>query len=317
MAILSDIRQSGRFSNCKVKLHMDWRSLPSLSSLRAFVAVAENKSLSGAGRELNVTHAAVSQQVRALEGFLGRQLVIREGRGVALTPEGAQLYNGLSQGFETILETVEELRQDDIVRPLNITMTPSFAVSWLMPRINDFRHKHPEIELMLNPAADVVDLKPGGVDLAIRFGKGNWPPLDSELFVSTNFVVVGASSLIGDRKVTKPGDIIDYPWLQEYGTNELTIWLESQGVFPKGKLNITHLPGYMVLEGLRRGEGISATAKVFIEADIAAGNLQVLFEDGIYTGAGYHLVTRPGVKRPPLKAFIKWLRAMKEEQTGG
>lgn len=293
---------------------MDWRSLPSLSSLRAFVAVAENKSLSGAGRELNVTHAAISQQVRALEAFLGRQLVVRDGRGIALTPEGTQLYNGLSQGFETILETVEELQREDAARPLNITMTPSFAVSWLMPRINDFRHKHPDIELMLNPAADVVELRPGGVDLAIRFGNGEWAGLDSELFIPTNFVVVGASSLIGDRAINRPEDILDYPWLQEYGTNELTIWLERQGVVPKGKLNITHLPGYMVLEGLRRGEGISATAKVFVESDIATGNLRILFEDGVYPGAGYHLVTRPGVKRPPLKAFLKWLRDLRAEQ---
>lgn len=293
---------------------MDWRSLPSLSSLRAFVAVAENKSLSGAGRELNVTHAAVSQQVRGLEAFLGRQLVVREGRGVVLTPEGAQLFNGLAQGFETILDTVEELQQEDMARPLNITMTPSFAVSWLMPRINDFRHKHPDIELMLNPSADVVELKPGGADLAIRFGNGDWTGLESELFIPTNFVVVGASCLIGERKIEEPADILDYPWLQEYGTNELTIWLERQGVVPKGKLNITHLPGYMVLEGLRRGEGISATAKIFVEADIAAGNLQILFEEGFYPGAGYHIVTRPGVKRPPLKAFIKWLRDMKERQ---
>ncbi|MEM5584319.1 LysR family transcriptional regulator [Roseibium sp. AS2] len=293
---------------------MDWRSLPSLNSLRAFAAVAETKSLSAAGRELNVTHAAVSQQVRALEGVLGLQLVAREGRGVALTPEGERLFEGLSSGFETIRETVDELLQDDVARPLNITMTPSFAVSWLMPRINDFRLQNPDIELMLNPCADVVELRPGGVDLAIRFGKGQWAGLDSELFLETNFAIVGASCLIGDRRIDQPEDLLDFPWLQEYGTNELTIWMERQGVVPKGKLNITHLPGYMVLEGVRRGNGISATAKTFLEADIASGSMKVLFEEGVYPGTGYHLVTRPGVKRPPLKAFLGWMRSLRSEQ---
>jgi len=293
---------------------MDWRSLPSLNSLKAFAVVAETKNLSAAGRELNVTHAAISQQIRSLEAFLGLQLVVREGRGVALTPEGERLFEGLSRGFDTIRETVDDLLQDDVARPLNITMTPSFAISWLMPRINDFRLKHPDVELMLNPSAEVVEFRPGGIDLAIRFGAGNWPGLDADLFLSTNFAVVGANCLIGDRKIEKPEDLLDFPWLQEYGTNELAIWLERQGVIPKGKLNITHLPGYMVLEGLRRGDGISATAKTFIEADIEAGNLTVLFEEGIYPGTGYHLVTRPGLKRPPLKAFMSWMRSMRTEQ---
>lgn len=290
---------------------MDWRAIPSLNSLRAFAAVAESKSLSAAGRDLNVTHAAISQQVRALEKHLGLQLINRAGRGVELTEEGAQLYDGLRKGFDAIGETIEAISRNASARPLNITMTPSFAVSWLMPRINDFRHKHPDIELMLNPSAEIVELKPGGTDLAIRFGRGDWPGLDSEQFLTTNFVVVGASCLIGDRKIEKPEDILNYPWLQEYGTNELAHWLERQGVVPHTKLNVTHLPGYMVLEGLRRGEGISATAKAFIEPDIEAGHLRVLFEDGFHSGAGYHLVTRPGVQRPALKAFMSWMRSLR------
>jgi len=296
---------------------MDWRALPSLNSLKVFAVVAETRSLSAAGRELNVTHAAVSQQVRSLENFMGLQLVAREGRGVALTPEGEQLYSGLSGGFETIREAVDALLKDDTARPLNITMTPSFAVSWLMPRINDFRLQYPDIELMLNPTAEVIELKPGGVDLAIRFGGGNWPGLESELLLPTNFAVVGANCLIGDKVIETPEDIIEFPWLQEYGTNELAMWMEEQGVVPKGKLNITHLPGYRVLEGLRRGDGISATAMAFIEPDIASGSLRVLFEDTVRQGTGDYMLTRPGVIRPPLKKLMTWLRSMRDERKAG
>jgi len=292
---------------------MDWRSLPPLNSLKVFAVVAETRSLSAAGRELNVTHAAVSQQVRSLENFMGLQLVVREGRGIALTPEGEQLYSGLSGGFEAILETVDGLLKEDTARPLNITMTPTFAVSWLMPRINDFRLNNPDIELMLNPTAEVMELKPGGVDLAIRFGMGDWSGLESELLLPTTFAVVGANCLIGDKTIENPEDILEFPWLQEYGTNELAIWMEEQGVVPKGKLNITHLPGYMVLEGLRRGDGISATAMAFIKPDVQSGSLRVLFEDTVRPGTGYYMLTRPGVVRPPLKKFLSWLRAMRDE----
>ncbi|MEP3047503.1 MAG: LysR family transcriptional regulator [Roseibium sp.] len=294
---------------------MDWHSIPSLNSLRSFAAVAETKSLSAAGRELNVTHAAVSQQVRALEKHLGLQLISRQGKGVALTEEGEQLFEGLSRGFEAIGETIEALSQNELSCPLNITMTPSFAVSWLMPRINDFRLKNPGIDLALNPSADLVDLGPGGADLAIRYGDGDWAGLESELFFQTEFVVVAAACLIGDKKIEKPEDLVHYPWLQEYGLNEIALWLERQGVVSEKRLSITHLPGYMVLEGLRRGDGITATAKTFVESDIANGTLRVLFKDDVKPFKRYYLVTRPGVQRPALKAFLSWIRSMRPEDT--
>ncbi|WP_417667075.1 LysR family transcriptional regulator [Roseibium sp.] len=293
---------------------MDWRQFPSLSSLRAFSAVAEELNLTAAGRKLNVTHAAVSQQVRALEAHLGTELMQRAGRGVALTANGQFLADGLHDGFGAIAETLEALRRGNEERPLNITLTPSFAVSWLMPRISDFKQKHPEIELMLNPTAEVVTFEPGGVDLAIRFGTGDWEGLESELLLASNYVVVGAASLIGDRVITDPAEIQDFPWLQELGTNELAIWLERQGVVPKSKLNVTHLPGYMVLDGLRRGHGISATAKIFIDSLIDTGILKVLFEDVRPHQSGYHIVRRPGEPRPPLKTFIAWLKEKAAEE---
>jgi len=281
--------------------------MPSLSALRAFAALSETLSFSAAGRKLNVSHAAVSQQVRGLEEVLGVQLAVRQGRGVALTTEGQALAAGLDEGFSTIARTVEGLSAASRSRPLHVTMTPAFAVSWLMPRIAEFRHRHPDIELMLNPTADLVDFAPGGVDLAIRFGDGHWPGLVSEPLLLTNFVIVAATSLVGTDPFPDPARITDYPWLQEYGTNELAIWLERQGVVATRHLNVLHLPGHLMLDGLKRGEGVTATARAFIEADIQSGLLRVLFEDA-RDGSGYHIVTPPGVQRPALKAFASWLR---------
>jgi LysR family glycine cleavage system transcriptional activator len=292
---------------CKKVFHMDWRGIPSLTSLRAFSAVADTLNFSHAGRDLNVSHAAVSQQVRSLEAHLGVSLVMRYGRGVTLTPEGQELARSLENAFQGIRSAVDALADTGSVRPLQVTMTPAFAVSWLMPRISDFRLQHPDIELMLNPTAEVVALAPGGVDVAIRFGDGKWKGLDAEPLLPTTFAIVAARSLVGDREFVDPEQLIDYPWLQELGTNELSLWLERQGVIAPGKLDITHLPGYMVLDGLRRGDGVTASARKFLEADIAAGNLRVLFEDA-RPGSGYYIVTRHGAMRPPLKAFVSWLR---------
>lgn len=291
---------------------MDWSRMPSLASLRAFAAVAEAGTLAGAGRTLNVSHAAISQQVRALEAFLGAELVVREGRRLVLTQEGRALAGQLDQAFSLMHRAVEELTDADRTRPLQVTMTPTFAVSWLMPRISDFRHRHPDIDLMLNPTADVVELEPGGVDLAIRFGMGEWRGLNSEPLLLTSFVVVAARSLVGDTDFSDLTRLQDFPWLQELGANESANWWKRQGIAPSKGSNL-HMPGYMMLESLRRGDGVTAAARAFIEPEIRSGHLRVLFEDE-ERGNGYHLVTRPGVQRPPLKTFIAWLRNHRDGQ---
>jgi LysR family glycine cleavage system transcriptional activator len=286
---------------------VDWQNMPPLSALRAFAALAQAGSFSRAGAMLNVSHAAVSQQVRGLEERLGATLARREGRGIALTPQGEQLAATLTPAFGSISRAVDELSGADATRPLQVSMTPSFAVGWLMPRISEFSHQHSEIELMLNPTAELVDLAPGGVDLAIRYGGGVWCGLRSELLLPSDLVFVAARSLIGERKVTNPADILDYPWLQELGTNEMSLWLRERGVLAPNRSNVTHLPGHLVLEGLRQGQGVTATSRIFVEHDVDEGRLVILFEDD-RPDTGYYLATRPGVMRPPLKAFVNWLR---------
>ena len=149
---------------------MDWSGLPSLNSLRAFSAVAETGSYSKAGDLFNVTHAAVNQQVKILEARLGVSLVVRAGRGIMLTADGATLARDLDTGFDTISKAVEALTESSATRPVQISMSPAFAVEWFMPRLQDFQNRHPDVLLMLNPTSKVMELKPGGVDLAIRYG---------------------------------------------------------------------------------------------------------------------------------------------------
>jgi LysR family glycine cleavage system transcriptional activator len=286
---------------------MDWRTLPSLSALRAFAALAETGSFSAAGQALSVSHAAVSQQVRALEERLGVALVTRQGRRASLTPEGKRLAGALEEAFLTVRRAVDELTGADLTRPLHVTTTQSFASSWLMPRLSEFRQEHPRVELMIQPTVEVMDLSPGGVDVAIRYGRGRWPGLESTLLLPTSFVMAASTKLVGDRCITEPADLLDLPWLQELGTDEVSVWLRSRGVDAPARASITHLPGHLVLQGLLNGDGVSPTARELVERDIEEGRLVVLFEeDG--TEQGYYIVTRPGVMRPPLKAFVAWLK---------
>ncbi|WP_417206521.1 LysR substrate-binding domain-containing protein [Antarctobacter sp.] len=285
---------------------MNWSTLPPLSSLRAFSAYAQTRSVSSAGVALNVSHAAISQQMRALETHLGVALLDRAGRKLALTPEGETLARSLTEAFGDIAQTIEALTGADASRPLQISVTPTFAAAWLMPRLTAFREAHPDINLMIDPTAKVQTLEPGGIDMALRYGDGSWPGLLAEPLIRSPIVVVAAPDLVGDRPITSPSDLRDYHWLQELGTNEATDWFAQNGVDRDAGRGFTAMPGNMMLEAARAGQGIAIVAGVFVEPDIRAGRLRKLFEDN--KEKGYHIVTRPGIPRPPLKAFLSWLR---------
>lgn len=283
------------------------RTLPPLSQLRAFAALAETGTMSAAGELLNVSHAAISQQVRALESHLGTRLFTRDGRGVALTEDGERLGQTLANAFGAIAREVEALTGADADRPLQITTTPMFAAGWLMPRLGDFHARHPDTELMVNPSPALSDPAPGGNDLAIRYGHGGWPGLQSEMLLPSDFVIMGARSLIADNPVTSPRDLLNFPWLQELGTNEVRDWLAAKGVTEARVRSLTHLPGNLLLDLLRAGQGVAAVSRTFVEADIDRGDLVVLFEDAD-PGSGYFIVTPPGVLRPKARDFVRWLR---------
>lgn len=284
----------------------DWLSLPPLSALRAFAAFAETGSAVRAGAQLNVSHAAVSQQIRALETHTGLSLVDRSGRNLALTAEGRQLADALTEGFGTISRTLQALTGADAARPLQVSTTQVFATTWLMPRLPDFQQRHPGIDLMINPSVELCDPAPGGIDVALRFGDGDWPGLAAELLVPTNIVVTAAPALVGDCDVTEPADLLQFPWLQELGTSESMDWLRKHGVTEGRAKSVTHLPGNLMLEGARAGQGVISTTMSAVQADVRAGHLRVLFRDAGETG--YHIVTRPGGLRPPARALVTWLR---------
>lgn len=285
---------------------MDWRRMPPLSALRAFAAYAQCGSVASAGAALNVSHAAISQQMRALEAYLGLGLLDRSGRQMALTPEGQALAAALNEGFATIADTLDSLTGAAEDRPLHVACTPSFAANWLMPRLADFRAAHPDVHMVIDPNPERTDPTRGGIDVALRYGDGTWPGFDSEPLMPAPLVIVGAPSLFPDGPPRHASDLLTLPWLQEYGAHEATTWLASQGVTAPRAAAITQLPGNLMIDGARRGQGIAITTRLAVAEDLDAGRLLALFEAD--DGKGYHILTLPGVARPALGAFLRWLR---------
>jgi len=289
-------------------------SLPPLSALRAFEAAIRNGSLSAAGRELNVTHAAIAQQVRRLEDWFGLALIVRAGRGVAPTDDGARLAAGLSRGFSEISATVAAMAADQAARPLHISVTPNFASNWLIPRLGAFRTAHPEIELFIDPSSRVADLTKGEVDVALRYGMGNWEGAEARRLVSIVQVMVAASELLEGRDIQQPRDLLDLPWIQERGTEEWRVWLKSRGVEEFEHHNIIHLPPQLIVEAVRRGQGVGMSPRVWFEEDIKEGRIVALFEAERAADLGYYVVTRRGSVRKQAKVFADWCIA--QSKTG-
>lgn len=287
---------------------IDWRAIPSLTSLRAFAATAEMRSFTQAARALNVTHAAVAQQVRALEDDFGLALVQRDGRGVSLTLEGAELAAALADGFAALQRGAEALRSGGGDRPVRITLTTSFATQWLMPRLRDFWEKHPDIGLSLHPESRVVDLHRDGMDLGIRYGNGDWPGVEASFLASARLVVAGAPSILGDKDRLGPDEMRQMDWIISRNWPEQNNYLRSLGLEPS-ELNQTDFPNEeLSIAAARQGLGLVVDSLALVLADVAEGRLRVVHESRDQLPA-YFVVTLPGPQRAATRAFLKWLKS--------
>jgi LysR family glycine cleavage system transcriptional activator len=287
---------------------MDWRSVPSLSSLRAFEAVARAGSFSAAARDLNVTHAAIAQHVRALEAELKTVLLTREGRGMALTDAGAQLAGALSEGFGQIIGGIRHITASAETRPITLSVTPSFAENWLMPRFADFWAKHPDIPLSIQPNVEVVDLRREGIDMAVRYGSGDWPGLVATPLFKADLTVVAAPSLIAGRKINTFADLNGLPWLFAAVHHEARRWITESGLdLEKSPMNEVPTFG-MVMAAVRAGKNLTVASSTLVADDIHAGKLVALMQHRP-EGLGYFIVHPKGVLSPRAKILKAWLRA--------
>ncbi len=285
---------------------MDWNSLPSLTSLRAFATAAEFRNLTKAATALNVTHSAVSQQIRSLEQHLDTRLMTRTRHGISLTSQGEFLAAGLLEVFAKMESLTESVSSVEAVRPLVVSATPMFSSAFLMPRLSTFIEEYPHIELRIDSTIQAVDLMPGGIDLAIRYGTGNWPGLKAQMVLPGCLTVVASKDLIGKRTLIEPSELLDFTLLQEHASVEFDLWLEKVGVSPDANRRVVRMPGNMLLDGIRRGDGIGATVPAFIVDELRSGKLVALFDDPI-PEIGYYMVTLPGTVRPAAKSFMRWL----------
>jgi LysR family transcriptional regulator, glycine cleavage system transcriptional activator len=167
-----------------------------LNALRVFEAVATRLNFSDAAEALNVTPAAVSQQVKALEDYLQTPLLRRNGRGVQLTLEGKQLLPGLRRGLGELEAALQQIRQERESGTVNVTTLSSFLQKWLTPRLADLHARHPEIDFRIQTSSEIVDFARTDFHAAIRLGSGDYPGLRSEKFLDEYLVAVASPAVL-------------------------------------------------------------------------------------------------------------------------
>lgn len=279
-----------------------WRELPSLSALRAFDATARQGSFAAAGRVLNVTHAAVTQQVRALEAELGVQLVRRVGRTVSLTEAGEALAKSLGEGFGAIVTGIEALRQRDARRILRVATTTFIAETSIMPRLPEFWALYPGVEVAMTPSPASVDLLRDGFDMAIRVLEDGWAApagLDIRPLIRTPMLATAAPSLAG-------GDPMELPWLG--GPCAAWDWaqLRKAGIDTAGLKCVELGSPHLEMSAARQGLGVMIATEIICRADLEAGRLVKLPISGL-PSVTYVAILPSGPRRPAVDRFADWL----------
>ena len=277
--------------------------MPSLSALRAFHATAERGSFVNAAHSLNVTQAAVAQQVRGLEAELGLRLTERAGRSIRLTADGRQLAEALRDGFGRIAAGVDAVRAAEETRALRVSATPGITSKVLLPKLADFWVKHPGIGVTIVPDRRNVDLIAEGFDLAIRAVEldGEMPGTKSEVLVKSPIIAVASPDLISQRG-TDPRQL---PWLTR---DEFELGaLRSAGFDPDGLTFRNIGPPSLEPAAARMGYGVMICPEIMARADIATGDLVRLDMPDLGMMA-YDVVTPSGHVRPSASAYIAWLR---------
>lgn len=289
------------------------RRLPPLKALPDFEAAARHLSFTKAADELHVTHGAVSRQVKSLEEHVGVPLFRRLNRSLLLTDEGQAYVAVVRELLERLAEATDRLKRRDEKGGLTVSTMDSFAVKWLVPRLARFRAAHPEIDVRLQANDAVVDFSREDVDIAIRYGRGQYPALKAERLMTEDFVPVCSPALLkGPRPLHAPEDLRHHPLLHEEGTRiDWRMWLMAAGV--EG-VDPTRGPTYshtnMVIMAAINGEGVALGRTALIAADLAAGRLIKPFELALAAEWAYYVVYPPrALARPKVAAFRNWLFA--------
>jgi len=285
-----------------------------LNFLPTFVAVAKLENLRAAAESLHLTHSAVSQQIGEIESRLGFALFDRRGRRIHLNAAGQALLRHAAPALAQVDDGVQAAAAAaaGAVQGLRVTMLPSFAQRWFLPRLGLWRAQHPDIAIEIDASFDIIDLQRDGFHAAIRTGPGPWPGLVQErLYDSpTPFVAVAAPHIARRLNTGKLADMAREPLLGD--TEVWERWFAAAGVRTRVSPVATFNDVGLMLQAAEQGLGLAVVRELLAADALRDGRLARLFDVSVLLEGvrAYSLVYPPALKEwPPLVALRGWLRA--------
>jgi len=286
------------------------RRLPPLNALRAFEAAARHLSFTRAAEELHVTQAAISHQVKALESHLGRKLFRRMNRALLLSDDGQAYLPSVTKAFELLDEATAELARKRAPGTLTVSVLPSLAARWLVPRLGRFRQRCPDVDLRIDPSIALADFRHGDVDVAIRYGRGDYPGLVADYLMTEDVFPVCSPALIeGPDGLRAPGDLARHVLLHDDGHVEWRTWLLAagvEGVDPSRGPVFTD--SSMLIQAALSGLGVALARSVLVADELTAGRLVRPFPLSLSREFAYYFVCpEDTVGQPQIAEFRAWL----------
>ena len=250
--------------------------LPSLSVLRCFEAAAKHQSFTAAAEELGLTQSGVSRQVKELEDQIGAALFRREGRGIRLTQAGKSLSQGLAADLTRLRATISQaVAAGESQEILSIAVLPAFAERWLVPRLNSFKARYPNLDLMLYSRSEPFDLIEHGIDVAIHFGTNDWPGAKLTPLCPEDLIVAAAPSLIDQHRIRNARDVPSMPLLHLMSRPHL--WQQFQKSLDPAPLQIrtgSYFDQFpLMISAAVSGMGAAILPTYLVEAELASGAL--------------------------------------------
>lgn len=277
--------------------------------LRAFDVAARNLNLSAAAEEMNVTHAAVSRQVKQLEERLGVRLFERLPRGLKLTVHGALLAEGTREAFDRLASAIEDVSAPAVRRKLTISTFSSLSTRWLMPRVQAFSALFPDTDLRVSTSARLVDFAREDVDIALRFGGGQYPGLHVRPMFKPKEIVVASPALLKRSPIKTFADLKAHTLLHDDSHQTWTRWLDAvgaKGVNPRR--GIICGDRNSMLAATLDGGGVGITSEVFAAGDLQSGRLVRVFDAEVNANFGIYAVCLPRRLNDPLiSGTMDWL----------
>ncbi|MCH7822287.1 MAG: LysR family transcriptional regulator [Proteobacteria bacterium] len=291
--------------------------LPSISMLAAFDATARIGSVSGAARELNLTHGAVSRQVAALEFQLGASLLVRSARGVSLTDVG----KAYALEIRAALSALRSASLNVITSPLSCTMNlailPTFGTRWLMPRFPSFLREHPDITVNFVTRLSQFEFGAEGIDTAIHYGTPDWPGAECTFLMGEKAIPVCAPALWSERRNMAAEDLHKLPLLHlESRADAWKDWFDIHGLdAPRNTGTMVFEQFSTVAHAAVAGLGAALLPRFLIRGELERGELVVLSNQAVVSEMRYYLVT-PEAKTEyaPVVALREWLLATIERE---